>query len=959
MPEIIFPSGGSTNDGSVGSKAWAFLQKLRQSDKTGGMRLKPVKGAVDRRIRTARVDDNYRAVLVEVTGSDRESRYVFLGIFKHDVAYEYAENVEFRRNVRTGGAEIVRVDVPAAILLDGHESADTAAVDEATGETEPRRSLLQLVGVTFDDLVDVGIAAKTAYEAINASDQERLLEIACAAPSDFQGDALMMLASGSGVEEVRKTYGVTPVDDSTAAVTDDDLIAALDHPVSRMEFGYLTDDADLRAAIEDEDFGRWRVFLHPEQRAYVEAETTGPVRLSGGAGTGKTVVLLHRARHLHQRSPDARILLTTYTKTLADALKAQLLQLDRSIVLAKNPGDPGVYVSTLDSVARRLIVRAGEVGLDIGRAAVDVLGRVRGEIVPSTERGLWDAVLPGRAGSLPDELRTESFLDAEYAAVVVPQRITTRDEYLRVRRPGRGVALGRSQRSDVWDVIEAYREMTAAVGTTTFDEKAMIVATALDTAAANGASRVADHVLVDEAQDLGPSHLRLLRALVAAEPDDLLLAEDSRQRIYAPQTVLSRYGIYVTGRSRRLQLNYRTTSQNLGYATAVLAGRETVDLEGNVVDDSGLRSLRSGPAPTTIGCDTQDEAFRAVAKEVKGWLSDGVLHGTIGVLVHSANEAMALMRYLNDQAVPAQFVGRNDAPGADRVVVMTMHRSKGMEFRHVVVFGVTAAATSLVGRTVVGDQDEAALRERSLLYVATTRARERVVVVWHGQPSELLPTPQPSRVTAVDVAVIRREKARVDVLTRDVHDGTGHAFALIAMLASRLEAEVDPEHREGVAQIRVIARRGHDDLRKLLDALRSGADGRAAISFDDLSKLLDGFREQDARITTDVDVVDGHTAELPLMRACYGIVQESVTNALSHAQGKPIDIVLRGAPGSHVVIIVQNPLLPGDTGRAGEERKHSGIEGMTARAEELGGTLTVGPVNGVFVVDARIPWQLV
>ncbi|GAB2481103.1 3'-5' exonuclease [Promicromonospora xylanilytica] len=961
MPYVIIPSDVPTLDGDVAGKAWKFIEKLRQDDTAPGLRIKALKGAADRRIRTGRVNDNYRAVLVKLTGSDEEPRYIFLGIFKHDVANEHAANLVFRRNPQTSAAEVVRVDLGQAVPLGGAEEAiedEPVGEPQATGTGAVPLPLLQAVGVTFDQLIDLGIDARTAYDAINAADEESLLTVVYAASSPYEGDAIVLLAGGATVDKVRETYGVKPPEGRAGEDTDDDLIAALDHPVARMQFAYLTDDVALREAIEQEDFASWRVFLHPEQRAYVEASTTGPVRLSGGAGTGKTVVLVHRARYLHRANPAARIVLTTFTTTLAAALRSQLQLLDPSIVFAKEPGGRGVYVGTLDAAARRLLVRAHEYGLDARRAATRLLGRVRGELVPSTDPGVWDAVLRGRGQDLPAQLRTAAFLDAEYSAVVVPQRITTREEYLHVRRPGRGIALGRAQRNAVWEVIEAYREMTAGVGTTNFDEKAMIVATALDTAAENGGSRVADHVLVDEAQDLGPAHLHLLRALVARDANDLLLAEDSQQRIYAPRTVLSRYGIFVTGRSRRLQLNYRTTSQNLGYATAVLAGHPTVDLEDSVVDDSGLRSARSGPPPMVLGCETLEAAYGAAAREIDDWLSAGVALETIAVLVWSGDEAVALTRQLAARGIPAQHVRNHDTPGTDRVVVMTRHRAKGMEFRHVVVFGATAESTRMASRVVVGDPAEALQRERSLLYVATTRARERVVVVWHGTPTELLPEVRPARALVAD-QVSGQGNDLHDDLAREMHDGVGYAFTEIATVITQLEREVqdNPAVREKLARLRTVVRRGHAELRTVLDALRTGAEGLADVSFDDLGGLLDRLRNQGFRITSSFEVTEGETASRILTRTCYRIVQESVSNALAHAESQPIDIVLRGAPSTGVTIVVNNPLPSSGSSPQIEERAHSGIAGMRNRAESLGGTFSAGAAGGRFVVDARIPWE--
>jgi signal transduction histidine kinase len=638
-------------------------------------------------------------------------------------------------------------------------------------------------------------------------------------------------------------------------------------------------------------------------------------------------------------------------------LKEQLRLLDSAVVLARNPGDSGVYVGTLDAVAWHLVSHAPAYRLDVSRAATGLLGRLRTNVVPATDERMWDAALRQGSDNLPAAARSGAFFEAEYGNIVVPGRITTRDEYLRARRQGRGVALGRAQRGAVWDVIEAFRAATADVGTTNYDEKAMIAATALDTAFGNGAPRVADHVLVDEAQDLNPARLVLLRALVATGNDDLFLAEDSQQRIYAPRTVLVRHGIHVAGRSRRLQLNYRTTAQNVGYATAVLGGQEIVDLEDGVVDASGLRSARSGPPPTATGYDTPEAAYNAAAATVHSWLANGAAPHTVAVLVRTGNDATALVRRLVEHEIPTQHVGAKDTPGEDRVVVMTMHRSKGMEFRNVLVFGTTAESTKVPDRLSDGDPTGALLRERSLLYVATTRAREHVALIWHGAPSVLLPAPRTTRAVVDLVRPSAREER--EAIAREVHDGVGHSLAQIALQVSALEAAPNlVAVRETSARIRATARRAHSELQDVLGALRTGAEGLAEASFDDLSHLLGDLKNQGARITSTVVVTEGHTADGALALACYRIVQESVTNALRHAEGLPVDITLRGDPATGVTIVVHNPLPGGVSIVPAPTRSHSGIAGMTDRAVKLGGTLSATAVDGRFVVDARIPWKL-
>lgn len=972
MPQVIIPADIPSLDGSVRSQAYAFIDKLRKDDTIPGLHIEPMERAADKRARTGRVNRYWRAVLIKLTGSDDEPRYIYLGTFTHDEAIAYARSVVFQRNPHTSIPEVIRVG-PAGVAA----SEPTAAASADRDLDAPGVPVLQSLGITFEDLLDLGITSLIAHEAILAADQDRLLEIALAAPSAVQTDTLLLLGDGTSVDQARAGFQADTVAVDTGHDTDDDLIGALDHPASRMLFAYLEDDDDLRAAIEDENFAHWRVFLHPEQREHATASTRGAFRLSGGAGTGKTVVLLHRARHLHMQDPTARIVLTTYNKTLAASLRAHLLLLDKTVRIAKQLGERGVYIGTVDAISWRLVSRAAEYGIDVQHAATELLGRPRAQVVQATAPGAWDAALWGTGGALASSVRTADFLAAECGTVVVPGRIATRDQYLQVRRQGRGVALARAQRLAVWEVIEAYRTAAASAGTTDYDEKAMIAAAALDVSAAATGRRVADHVLVDEAQDLTPARLVLLRALVAAGPDDLFLAEDSQQRIYAPRTVLSQHGIHVVGRSRRLRLNYRTTAQNLDYATSILAGHETLDMEDGVVDGARSRSARSGPPPVVEGYDTLDEAHETTVRTVRAWLADGTAPETVAVLVRTGNDGTMVSRNLTQHGVPNQYYGANDTPGTGRVAVMTMHRSKGMEFRNVLVLGATAESLKAVDRSPEGDRPDILQRERSLLYVATTRARDRVAVVWDGDANGLLPEPR-SRDTPADLlanpvttegavsaasqvtGIDEREALAREALAREVHDTVGYSLAQIAMQASVLEtvAGNDPTVREAFAYIRAAAARAGAELRGVLTTLRTGADGLAAVSFDDLTVLLNDLKDRGGRIVSNVVITDGDTAHSSVTRTCYRIVQESVTNALRHAPQMPIDITLRGAPETGVTLVVQNP-LPDSAGASLAPRPRSGIAGMADRAALAGGTLTAGPVGGRFVVDARIPWTSV
>lgn len=737
MPQIILGPGLEKMDGSLQKATYSFLTKLATDDTLPKLHIEPIKNSVDPRARTGRVDLSNRAVLFKLQGSQQDAAYLFIGTFPHDEAIAVAQKSRLNINPRNGVAELVPVDAefPAAPQP---ATPPPAAVEAAVPEEPTLRSR----GYTVDDFADLGIDTSFAEGALDIAGGDAVLEYAETAPATWQGSALLDLYTGESFSGIREKYALSAPTTETDSADDDSVLEAMRHPAALMEFAFIEDNDELRAAIEDPDFSAWRIFLHPEQRAYTTRSYNGPFRLSGGAGTGKTVVLLHRARELYQQNPEARIVLTTFNRTLADALKSQFQILDSSIPLASDLGNPGVYIAGVDAIAHRIVATAGQ-GLAGANgkpgAVVEVLGPRTSQVLNPTQLQAWANAVDEHGADLAGDLRAQSFLEAEYATVVLPSLITTREDYLTVRRPGRGVALNRARRNAVWDVVEAYRASAAADGTTDFEEKAAIAARAL---VLRGHGAPADHVLVDEAQDLSPSRLILLRALAAPGPNDLFLAEDSHQRIYGQRIVLSRYGINVVGRSRRLTLNYRTTQQNLHYALDILSGEVYTDLGDEPETSKGYRSARRGPAPRVIAADSLTDEYNKVAEVVQQWIDGGTSKSAIGLLVPTRKEAEALPRALGDREITVAFVDRDSAGPPNTPQVMTMHRSKGMEFAKVVLVGVGAKNLPRqyqIESLPEGDRADALQRERSLLYVAATRARDELVVIYAGDPSDLLP----------------------------------------------------------------------------------------------------------------------------------------------------------------------------------------------------------------------------
>ena len=459
-------------------------------------------------------------------------------------------------------------------------------------------------------------------------------------------------------------------------------------------------------------FVRWRTFLHPDQRqiAY-HPGYSGPAQVTGGPGTGKTVTVLHRAAFLAERS--GPILVTTFAGNLAEALQAQLDLLIHDPRIRRN-----IEILNVDRLAYRIVKQA------------------RGTPVIADERTLR----PRWVKAATETPFTPAFLKSEWEQVILAQDLRTEPAYLTCARIGRGRPLTKAQRSQVWPATQQVAAEIEAVGQTTHLQLAN-EATRLLRQAGTLAYR---HILVDEAQDLHPSQWRLLRAAVAPGPDDLFIAADPHQRVYDNRVSLASLGISVRGRSRRLSLNYRTTQEILAWSVPLLGTDPVTGLDGEVDSLIGYRSPMHGPRPQHKLAVTRAEEFNFLAERIGAWLSDGIEPHAIGVAARSAalvREAREALRVAGIETV--SLSGRGDTKA---VRAGTMHAMKGLEFQAVAVIGVEhglvpepAVVTPHAEDAVTHAQD--LQRERCVVFVACTRARDHLYVSGTGQPSIFLPAP--------------------------------------------------------------------------------------------------------------------------------------------------------------------------------------------------------------------------
>ena len=667
-----------------------LISRFNANPAASGLNYERIQGA-DTAMRSLRIDRDYRAIVAK---PQRGSIHLLLWADKHDDAYNWATRHRCDINPATGALQVYlpREDAPA-------NAPDAAAPPAGAFAGLKDRELMRL-GVPEAMLAEVrGVAGESALDAI----QERL-------PTEAYESLFLHLAGESYEQLVREREPPDVVDTG-------DFEAALKRPESRMRFAVAADEMELEAML-NAPLERWRVFLHPSQRRVVERDWNGPVRLLGGAGTGKTVVAMHRARWLVRTAPESRVLFTTFTRNLAADIEHNLGAICSPAEMKR------IEVTNLDRwVVRFLKMRRYDFRLQFNRD-------------PEAWQIALDAKPP--ALDLPD-----AFFDDEWEQVIQAADVQDKETYLRVSRTGRGTRLARSERALVWPVFAEYRAQLAERGVKEVDD-AYRDAAALLAAEPPAAGEFGnyDAVIVDEAQDMGAPAFRLLRAVAPSGRNGLFITGDGHQRIYSGRrVVLGRCGIDIRGRSRKLRLNYRTTEQTRRWAAGLLAGRDIDDLDGGADDNRGIKSLTRGPEPQLAHFATREEHDAQLLAHIRDLQTQGQPLRGICVAARTSAERDATAQALAGE-IEHHVVGRGaDDGGQDGVRVATMHRVKGLEFDHMVLASVNAGLVPLRQRGKAADAAADAsmeTEERSLLYVAATRAKKSLVCLSFGTPSRFL-----------------------------------------------------------------------------------------------------------------------------------------------------------------------------------------------------------------------------
>ena len=669
---------------------WAVL--FQTDPKSPGINYEKIHASRDPNLKSVRIDQDWRGIVFKPESGDV---YVLLYVDHHDAAYKWAERRKLAINPVTGAMQVVIVEkvvekaAEAAVAIPASTSEPVQGVGSALQVAEP-----QYAKLTDRELMSLGVPEDWLARVRLLKSENELDAMQASLPVEAY-EGLFLIAAGDSVDQVLSARE-TRVD---RTINTNDFVVALETPESQSRFVVVDDEAMV--AIMNAPLAQWRIFLHPTQHKLAMGDRSGTVRILGGAGTGKTVLAMHRAKWLAEnRTPDSKkVLFTTFTKNLALDIEDNLETLCSPKTMAK------IEVRNLDAWVHGFM-RSRKLEHKI------VYSRSMDGAMQA-----WQAALATKDSSID---LSPTFYEQELEQVVLAQGVISKDEYRTVRRKGRGVVLSRAKRDAIWPVFEEYRGQLTSRKLKEVDDAYREISDLLTKEHVTVLQYSA--IVIDETQDLGPQALKLLRAMMPRESNDLFFVGDGHQRIYSRnRAAMSKCGIDIRGRSRKLYLNYRTTEEIRRAAVAVLEGCEVDDLDDGHDEAKRYKSLSHGPAPIVAEVPSMESAIEATLKCVGKWRAEDVEGHvrSVCVIVSSKTVRDAMAHQFGAAGFSTSVINANQNLDADGKAIhfATMHRAKGLEFDCVVVI----TPSSYLG---LPEETEA---QRKLIYVALTRAKWEAV----------------------------------------------------------------------------------------------------------------------------------------------------------------------------------------------------------------------------------------
>jgi hypothetical protein len=675
---------------ATSKKVLEFQKKFRENSRSEAIHLEPIKVFKDQSLRTARIDQKYRAIIrVPDTGDN----YHMLWVDNHDEAMDWAKNKVFEWNEMTQAAQIFTS--PDAVSIQEEIITDK----EGIFEKYPNEELLK-IGVP-EKLLNL---TKSIKNLNDLEVNEKYL------PQDVF-ENLFYLSEGINIY-------------SLIAEVEEGRINALDLETQQTSINnkrnFIEIDDLLMEEIINGDLSKWQIFLHPSQRKLVEGEFKGSVKVTGGAGTGKTVVALHRMKHLTQKLnvlDQRKIVFTTFTNALTNNLN----QLAKKLHI-----DPSKYtIVNIDTLLRDLA---------LSKNLITSSTRFLDMFNSKSSRDVWEEILENNLSEF--EI---GFLLSEHQNVVLYHNVSSLEEYFRTSRIGRSKPITRKQKMDIWSLIEKYNDYKIKNNLVDRSELFNKIADRLN----QENIRPYINLIADEIQDLSNVELRFLRSLVEEKDNDLFLVGDPYQKIYAKKINFSSAGIAVRGkRSKQLRINYRTSEEIKRLAISTVKGLQYDDFDGQEETLNGYLSLFHGQKPTYDIFRTKTDENDFLISNIKSLRDSGLNFSEIAVAFRTKDALREFKTALHKIKIPYNDNTTNTSNDSGGIVLSTFHGLKGLEFKAVFLADVNKRTCPLnfLGLDDLENTEklEYGNSEKSLIYVAMTRAINNLFISGIGVKSDLI-----------------------------------------------------------------------------------------------------------------------------------------------------------------------------------------------------------------------------
>lgn len=733
--------------------------------------------AADSDTYSARVDDNYRIIYKRPSGNET---VFLLYVDKHDDAYSWAKRHKCEINVN-GGIQIFEnapanvtitangvakpvsslahitdeqmkhVHIPAEYwdtlrtkvfrknqligfkdllseetyffleqVLNGMDVEEEIEIyDEFTAEIEIPTINPIFAQYSDEDLSKISVPIEYINTVKSIKTEEELLSLQNKLPKDAVQN-LYALKNGEPLHSIIRSATL-----GSTAVVETDFDGAMKN-FNTQSTAVVVTDTRMLEELMNMPMEKWRVFLHPEQRSMVEKVYNGPFRVLGGAGTGKTVITVHRAKHLANRAPSGKkVLVTTFSKTLAKDISDRLKMICSDEELEK------IEITNTDAIAREILSSEGYKIIYPGYNAFTHSDKLA---------DFWREAIVKSGKILPYEIE---FYESEWQDVIQAYNISTIHDYLTVARTGRGKQLNAAARDELWAVFEQYRAIMKRNSYLDIDWGENLCA---EICKKKTEFQKYSSILVDECQDLRAPGYRMIRALAGEQhQDDLYFAGDSRQQIYTGKASLSKCGININGRSTQLKMNYRTTSEIYESALSLQREYEYDDLDGERNDTDHSICIMHGEKPQVHEFYSFEEEMEAVISDISRKKRNGFPLEEICIVARHVKTIRKIVNTLNNKNMPCLLLDNKqpDDKSIPGIRVATMHRVKGMEFEcmYLVQLNVDLIPKEKDVKAAEGDADlirELMKREANLISVSMTRAKKTAWLSYSNKPTEII-----------------------------------------------------------------------------------------------------------------------------------------------------------------------------------------------------------------------------